>query len=878
MASQALYRKWRSQTFNAVVGQHHVTQTLLNALKLGRVGHAYLFTGPRGTGKTSTARLLAKAVNCLAENSAERPCNVCSVCCAINEGRLLDLIEIDAASNTGVDDIRDLRDKVGFRPSEAKYKFYVIDECFRYEDLVTLADGVKLPIGKIVNEKLHVDVLSYNEQTKQIEPKPIVRHMQKQPELPAVRITFDNNRVLVCTINHKFYTPNGLRRAGELDVGHFVYTNQERITKHQFEVVAGAALGDGHVSLTNSQMRARLSISQGVAQKEYLDYKVQLLGDLVHTLPQYHLSPKSYSKKGIYHLSTVSRPQIAELHRELYPDGKKHVSYAYLKQITPLGLALWYLDDGSLITQVSRYHRKKDGMVSEYLVMRSTLSTNSFSVEEVELILEWLKEKWHIGGGYSVTAKGPVIWLTVEGTKRLHEIIAPYVPPSMEYKLLAPYRGRFIQPTDNNTLSGLAVSVVRKIERVVSPEIVYNVEVADNHNYFVRDILVANCHMLSNSAFNALLKTLEEPPPHVIFVLATTEPEKIPATITSRCQRFDFKRISVEEVAEHLAYIVKQEGLSAEPTALAYIAKQGGGSMRDAISLLDQLTAYGGETITLELVRTVLGAVTSQVVVELIDALINEDVAKGLDIINRVVSDGVDSRQFAREIVEYLRMVMLVKLGSGGAFLNLPEETLNVIRTQASRANVGKLVRATTLFNKSLIDLKSGLLAIPQLPLELAFVEVVIAIATASLVAPEQTTVPKAILVEPKHEPKPIEVTTESAQFTVGAVRERFEQAVKYIEKKNKIMAEALRNSAILQKIVDNRIYFTTEDSWKVRFEKPQPRSVLDEAFSMAMERSVSVRFLSGDSAVDYSETQRTESSKVMVKMATEELGGQISS
>ena len=139
--TQALYRKWRPRKWDEVVGQQHIVQTLRNAVTGERVAHAYLFSGPRGTGKTTLARLLAKAVNCLAEDLAARPCNTCAHCTAVNEGRFLDLIEIDAASNTSVEDVRDLRDKINFSPNQGKYKVYVVDECFRYEDLITLADG-----------------------------------------------------------------------------------------------------------------------------------------------------------------------------------------------------------------------------------------------------------------------------------------------------------------------------------------------------------------------------------------------------------------------------------------------------------------------------------------------------------------------------------------------------------------------------------------------------------------------------------------------------------------------------------------------------------------------------------------------------------------
>jgi DNA polymerase-3 subunit gamma/tau len=233
--------------------------------------------------------------------------------------------------------------------------------------------------------------------------------------------------------------------------------------------------------------------------------------------------------------------------------------------------------------------------------------------------------------------------------------------------------------------------------------------------------IIDEVHMLTEPAFNALLKTLEEPPPHAIFVLATTDPQKVPATIVSRCQRFDFRRLTLAEITSRLQKIVADEGLSAEPDALTLIARQATGAMRDAESLLDQLAASGG-AITLALAQSTLGAGPIEIISAVAEGLADADTARGLDAINRALDRGADARQLARQITEHLRQLMLLKVG-GDKQADIPAEQHSVMESQAARLQVPQLIRAVKLFNQAASDLRSSWQ--PQLPLELAYIEAV---------------------------------------------------------------------------------------------------------------------------------------------------------
>lgn len=173
--------------------------------------------------------------------------------------------------------------------------------------------------------------------------------------------------------------------------------------------------------------------------------------------------------------------------------------------------------------------------------------------------------------------------------------------------------------------------------------------------------IIDEVHMLSTGAFNALLKTLEEPPENVIFILATTEPHKIPATIISRTQRFDFKRIANQTIEARLAYILEQEQFTYEPGSLAIISRTANGGMRDALSLLDQVISFSDDTITLQIVREITGTLSEELLVQYIEAIAKGEVAQSLSLLHDVLTQGLEARRFVEEQLLFIRDLLLAK-------------------------------------------------------------------------------------------------------------------------------------------------------------------------------------------------------------------------
>ncbi len=277
--------------------------------------------------------------------------------------------------------------------------------------------------------------------------------------------------------------------------------------------------------------------------------------------------------------------------------------------------------------------------------------------------------------------------------------------------------------------------------REINDEVKYTPAVGKYKVYIIDEV-----HMLSTGAFNALLKTLEEPPGHVIFILATTDPQKIPVTILSRCQRFDFKRISAQEMQNCLRGYMQKENVSIEDNALQYIARLADGGMRDALSLLEQsISFYYEEIITLDKVLYLVGAVDNSILFDMIYAIITQDATKALALCDEVNRQGRSIKQFASDLLEHSRNLLVAKTTNGmEGVLDYSSEYIERLKEQADKTSINELMRYISHFSQLEYELKNVIS--PRILLEVALLK----LTTVEMDASPESVLTKVQILEEK--------------------------------------------------------------------------------------------------------------------------------
>ena len=233
--------------------------------------------------------------------------------------------------------------------------------------------------------------------------------------------------------------------------------------------------------------------------------------------------------------------------------------------------------------------------------------------------------------------------------------------------------------------------------------------------------IIDEVHMLSISAFNALLKTLEEPPSHVMFIFATTEPHKIPVTILSRCQRHDFKLIDIESISNHMKDLCSKEHIDITEESLMLIAREAGGSIRDALSLLDQIMACSEGTISYKNILDILGVADKKIIFDISNAILRKDIPEALNIVDEIYDRGYEMKKFYADIIEHFRNLLVVKMGKNiSKLINLPSHEIDLMQDQVQDISESYLNQIFDLLFKEEASIR--LSAQPKLALEIAFI------------------------------------------------------------------------------------------------------------------------------------------------------------
>jgi recombination protein RecA len=373
--------------------------------------------------------------------------------------------------------INQLREKIG-----------VMFGCLSYGTRVTLADGTQEKIGKIVNQKLPVEVLSYDPDLDAVVPKKIVNWFDNGRTDGFLQFTVargaGNGRAQVgCTPNHQIRTPTGWREAQELAVGDRVMQAvSHKLSEFQWQVILGGLMGDGALSPSRSGHGARFRFGHGVVQTAYCDWKASLFTNIG--------AGRSTNAKGTVFCDVSPLAELADLRRAVYIHGKKVFSHDYLKQLTPLSVAIWYMDDGGFTLRAKgMQERTRDGSG------RSEICIEAMEPTTRARLVEYLADTWGIRPKLNTRGGEAVLTFSKDETAKLHALIAPFVHPSMDYKLLPRFRGRFaVEPVFADERHELVPMPITAIKRKPPTRSMhrFDIEVEGSHNYFADGVMVHN--------------------------------------------------------------------------------------------------------------------------------------------------------------------------------------------------------------------------------------------------------------------------------------------------------------------------------------------------------------------------------------------------
>ncbi|MGH3294399.1 MAG: intein-containing recombinase RecA, partial [Trebonia sp.] len=377
--------------------------------------------------------------------------------------------------------INQLREKVG-----------VMFGCMAYGTRVTLADGTQEKIGKIVNQRMDVEVLSYDVETDRMVPRKIVNwfdngNAERFLQFTVAKSGGNGRAQFAATENHLIRTPGGWREAGELIAGDRVMVTEKRVLgEQQLQVVLGALMGDGNLS-PNRRDRSgtRFRMGHGAKQAAYLDWKTSLLGNIGHS--------RTVNAKDAVFADFTPLPELAELHDAVYfGDGKKHLTWEYLKSLTPLALAIWYMDDGSFVVRSKGAQERTAGGTGRIEIVVEAMSPGSR-----DRLVRYLRDTHKLD--VKLVTKGTrqvsAIRFTTAASEKFQKLVAPYVHPSMDYKLLPRFRDQFaVEPQFAPETQRLAPARIENIHIKPPTRSMkrFDIEVEGLHNYFVDGVMVHN--------------------------------------------------------------------------------------------------------------------------------------------------------------------------------------------------------------------------------------------------------------------------------------------------------------------------------------------------------------------------------------------------